>query len=184
MQPLIVLTAQVRKRHPPMLSWSAQVHNVIWCGRQPWLEQLKLWKATRCRGPGLLCHRQPKWVTCWDPQPSFPRLEVERRLRGDSTQDLVQEPSGLNKGLCTGHVGLRDALIADVKTRLDDKKSLAKDVRALGQAQGTHGAAPARRRPRGGVPAPHTVLAGGFRACEVACACQWVTSWVRTAPVT
>ena len=61
----------------------------------------------------------------------FP-LEVEQRLRGDSTRALVKGPSALDKGLCTGHAGLRDALTAEVKARgrLDAKKALARDVRA------------------------------------------------------
>ena len=52
----------------------------------------------------------------------FP-LEVEHRLRGDSTRALVQGPSGLNGDLLTGHDGLRDALAAEVKARSDAKKA-------------------------------------------------------------
>ena len=48
----------------------------------------------------------------------FP-LEVEQRLRGDSTRALVQGLSALNEDLFKGHAGLREALTAEVKARSD-----------------------------------------------------------------
>ena len=66
-------------------------------------------------------------------------LEVEQRLRGDSTRALVhtQGLSSLNEDLFAGHAGLRDALTAEVKARSDAEKALARAVRA--QAQGARG---------------------------------------------
>ena len=91
----------------------------------------------------------------------FP-LEVEQRLRGDSTRALVQGLSALDKDLSKGHAGLQEALIAEVNARYrsDATKALARAVRA--QAQGAQGAALARRRPAGGVPPPPTAVAGGI----------------------
>ena len=69
----------------------------------------------------------------------FP-LEVEQRLRGNSTRALVQGLPVLDRGLNNGHDALRDALTAEVNTlaRPDLKKALARAARA--QAQGAQGA--------------------------------------------
>ena len=77
---------------------------------------------------------------------AFP-MEVEQRLRGDSTRalQLVQGLSALNEDLFKGHVGLSEALADEVKARPDAKKALARAART--QAQGAPGAAPARRCP-------------------------------------
>ena len=134
MQPLIVPTAQVRMRQPPMPSRSAQVHSQ--CGRQPWQKQLKQWKATLYKVPGLPWNRQPpqpKRATCRGPPAAanadvFP-LEVEHRLRGDSTRalQLVQGLFALNEGWFAGRAGLKDAPTAEVRARArpDAKKALA-----------------------------------------------------------
>ena len=87
----------------------------------------------------------------------FP-LEVEQRLRGDSARALAQGLSALNEDLFKGHVGLSEALAAEVKARSDAKNALAREART--QAQGAQEAAPARRRPLGGVPPPPTVVVG------------------------
>ena len=87
-------------------------------------------------------------------------MEVEQRLRGDSTRALVQGLSALNEDLFKGHVGLSEALAAEVKARSDAKKALAREART--QAQGAQGAAPAQRRPLGGVSPPPTAVAGGI----------------------
>ena len=82
---------------------------------------------------------------------AFP-MEVEQRLRGDSTRALVQGLSALNEDLFKGHVGLSEALADEVKARSDAKKALARAART--QAQGAPGAAPARRCPLGGEVTP------------------------------
>ena len=69
---------------------------------------------------------------------AFP-LEVEQRVRGDSTRALVQGLSSLNENLFAGHAGLRDALTAEVKARSDAKKALARAVRSQAQLQGAQG---------------------------------------------
>ena len=75
----------------------------------------------------------------------FP-LEVEQRLRGNSTKALVQGLFALDRDLTNGHAALIDALAAEVKARPDAKKAMVRAVRA--QAQGAQGAAPVRRPPK------------------------------------
>ena len=82
----------------------------------------------------------------------FP-LEVEQRTRGDFTRALVQGPSALDKDLCTGHDGLRDALTAEMKAhgQPDAKKALAmaRDAYGMGMPRPR-----ARRGPAGPAPPP------------------------------
>ena len=104
---------------------------------------------------------------------AFP-MEVEQRLQGDSTRALVQGLSALNEDLFKGHVGLSEALAAEVKARPDAKKALARAART--QAQGAPGAAPARRFPLGGEPPPPTAVAGGIWGLQGPAwtgSCQW-----------
>ena len=86
----------------------------------------------------------------------FP-LEVEQRFRGDSTRALVHGLSALNEDLFKGHAGLSEALAAEVKTRPDAKKALAREVSARrrpgpGCAGGCAGPAPSHRRGITGTP--------------------------------
>ena len=141
MQPLIVLTARVCKRQPPMPSWSAQAHTV----RQTFLA--KAAEATEghpLRGAWAAI----KHATQRGHLPSFPwRFNSASGVTPQGPSARAR-PSALDKGPCTGHVALRGALTAEVKARPDAKK--ARDARA--KARGAQGAAPARRRPQGGVP--------------------------------
>ena len=66
----------------------------------------------------------------------------------------------MDKDLSNGHAALRDAVAAEVKAKLADRKALARGVRA--QAQGAWGPAPVRRASRRGTTAPPTALAGGI----------------------
>ena len=135
------------------------------------------------------CHDtgSPKGPPVWGPRPSniFPlAMEVEQRLRGDSTRALVQGLSALDSGLCNGHSGRRGALAVEVKARSDAKKGLARDERAQARARGTRGGAPAGRHPQGGAPPPPTALArgiSGLRGPNRLVACQWMAFWVRAA---
>ena len=101
---------------------------------------------------------------------------------------MVLSALSLNEDLFKGHVGLSEALAAEVKARPDAKKALAREARAQAQSsQGAQGAAPARRCacPLGGVPPPPTVVAGGvqgLRGPAWTVSWQWATSWVRAAP--
>ena len=69
----------------------------------------------------------------------FP-LEVGQRLWDDSTRALAQGLSALNEGLFKGHVGLSEALAAEVKARSDAKRALVLARGARTQAQGAQGA--------------------------------------------
>ena len=89
----------------------------------------------------------------------FP-MEVEQRLRGDSTRALVQGLSALHEDLFKGRVGISEALADEVKARSDAKKALARAART--HAHGAQGVAPARRCPRGGESPPSTAVAGGI----------------------
>ena len=91
----------------------------------------------------------------------FP-MEVEQRLRGDSTRALVQGLSALNEDLFKGHAGLsaREALANEVKARSDAKKALARAART--QAHGAQGVVPAGQCPHGGESPPPTAVADGI----------------------
>ena len=83
----------------------------------------------------------------------FP-MEVEQRLRGDSTRALVQGLSALNEDLFKGHAGLSEALAAEVKSRSDAKKALARAART--QAHGVQGGSACWAMPSwGGVTPTH-----------------------------
>ena len=89
----------------------------------------------------------------------FP-MEVEQRLRGDSTQALVQGLSALNEDLFKGHAALSEALAVEVKSRSDAKKALARAARA--QTHGVQGVVPAGQYPHGGESPPPTAGADGI----------------------
>ena len=89
----------------------------------------------------------------------FP-MEVEQRLRGDSTRALVQGLSALNEDLFKGHAGLSETLANEVKSRSDAKKALARAART--QAHGVQGAVPAGQCPHGGESPPPTAVADGI----------------------
>ena len=89
----------------------------------------------------------------------FP-MEVEQRLRGDSTRALVQGLSALNEDLFKGHAGLSEALANEVKSRSDAKKALAREART--QAHGVQGVVPAGQCPHGGESPPPTAVADGI----------------------
>ena len=95
----------------------------------------------------------------------FP-MEVEQRLRGDSTRalQLVQGLSALNEDLFKGHVGLSGALANEVKARPDAKKALARAARTQAHGAQLQGVvpAPAGRCPQGGESPPPTAVAGGI----------------------
>ena len=87
-------------------------------------------------------------------------MEVEQRLRGDSTRALVQGLSALNEDLFKGHAGLSEALAAEVKSRSDAKKALARAART--QTHGVQGVVPAGQCPHGGESPPPTAVADGI----------------------
>ena len=89
----------------------------------------------------------------------FP-MEVEQRLRGDSTRALVQGLSALNEDLFKGHAGLSEALANEVKSQSDAKKAWARAART--QAHGAHGVVPAGHCPQGGESPPPTAVADGI----------------------
>ena len=89
----------------------------------------------------------------------FP-MEVEQRLRGDSTRALVQGLSALNEDLFKGHAGLSEALADEVKSRSDAKKALARAART--QTHGVQGVVPAGQCPHGGESPPPTAVADGI----------------------
>ena len=89
----------------------------------------------------------------------FP-MEVEQRLRGDSTRALVQGLSALNEDLFKGHAALSEALAVEVKSRSDAKKALARAART--QTHGVQGVVPAGQCPHGGESPPPTAVADGI----------------------
>ena len=84
-------------------------------------------------------------------------MEVEQRLRGDSTRALVQGLFALNEDLSKGHVGLSEALPNEVKARSDARKALARAARTQAQARaGCAGGSASPAMPsRGGVTPTH-----------------------------